>query len=174
MVGTLMYMSPEQAEMTSLDIDTRSDIYALGVLLYELLTGRTPIDSETIEHEGRERVRQIIREVDPLRPSIRIKALTGEELTTTAKRRHATPAKLSGLIRGDLDWIVMTCLEKDRNRRYESANSLALDIQRHLEGKPVIARPPTYSYLLGRFIRRNKLVTSAPPLWRRRSSSVPE
>ncbi|HZJ15524.1 MAG TPA: serine/threonine-protein kinase [Chthoniobacteraceae bacterium] len=161
MVGTLMYMSPEQAEMTSLDIDTRSDIYALGVLLYELLTGRTPIDSETIEHEGRERVRQIIREVDPLRPSIRIKALTGAELTTTAKRRHATPAKLSGLIRGDLDWIVMTCLEKDRNRRYDSANSLALDIQRHLEGKPVIARPPTYSYLLGRFIRRNKLVTSA-------------
>ncbi|MEO7319918.1 MAG: serine/threonine-protein kinase, partial [Chthoniobacteraceae bacterium] len=161
MIGTPLYMSPEQAELTSLDVDTRSDIYSLGVLLYELLTGRTPIDSETLAKAGFDKIRQMIRELDPLRPSARVKTLQGDELTTTAKRRHAEPARLSGLIRGDLDWIVMKCIEKDRRRRYETADGLVLDIQRHLANETVTARPPTTAYLLGRFIRRNKLVAGA-------------
>jgi len=161
MVGTLMYMSPEQAEMTSLDIDTRSDIYSLGVLLYELLTGRTPIASTTIEQEGRETIRRIIREVEPPCPSARIKTLINDELTATAKCRRADAARLSGLLRGDLDWIVMKCLEKDRSRRYETARGLALDIQRHLANKAVTARPPTTTYVLSRFVRRNKLLVGA-------------
>ena len=114
MIGTPLYMSPEQAQMTSLDIDTRSDIYALGVLLYELLTGRTPIDTATMAKAGMDEIRRLIREVDPPRPSARVKTLTGEELTTMAKRRHTEPAKLHGTLGGDIDWIVMKCLEKDR------------------------------------------------------------
>ncbi len=161
MIGTPLYMSPEQAEMTSLDIDTRSDIYSLGVLLYELLTGRTPIDSATMARAGMDEIRRIIREVDPPRPSARMKTLGGGELTTAAKRRHTEAAKLPGALRGDLDWIVMKCLEKDRNRRYDTANGLALDLQRHLANEVVIARPPTAGYLLSKLIRRNKAAFAA-------------
>jgi serine/threonine protein kinase/tetratricopeptide (TPR) repeat protein len=161
MIGTPLYMSPEQAELTSLDIDTRSDIYSLGVLLYELLTGRTPIDAETMRQAGLDEMRRIIREVDPPRPSARVKTLAGDDLTTTAKRRHIEPAKLPGALRGDLDWIVMKCLEKDRTRRYDTANGLALDLRRHLQNEVITARPPTAGYLLTRLIRRHKLAFAA-------------
>jgi WD40 repeat protein/serine/threonine protein kinase len=161
MIGTPLYMSPEQAEMTSVDVDTRSDIYSLGVLLYELLTGRTPIDMATFARAGLGEIRRIIREVDPVRPSARLKTLDGNTLSTTAKRRHTDPAKLPGTLRGDIDWIVMKCLEKDRARRYDTANSLALDLRRHLQNEVVIARPPTAGYLLGKLVRRNKLAFAA-------------
>ncbi|HZJ14559.1 MAG TPA: serine/threonine-protein kinase, partial [Chthoniobacteraceae bacterium] len=161
MIGTPLYMSPEQAELTSLDIDTRSDIYSLGVLLYELLTGHTPIEQETLARVGMDEVRRIIREVEPPRPSIRLKTLAPDELTTTAKRRHIEPAKLPALLRGDLDWIVMKCLEKDRGRRYETANGLAIDIERHLHNEPVVARPPSRIYRFQKLVRRNKLAVGA-------------
>jgi len=161
MIGTPLYMSPEQAELTSLDIDTRSDIYALGVLLYELLTGHTPIEQDTLARLGMDEIRRIIREVDPPRPSARLKTLDGAEMTTVGKRRNTEPAKLPGAIRGDIDWIVMKCLEKDRSRRYDTANGLALDLQRHLRNEVVIARPPTTAYLLGKLVRRNKLAFAA-------------
>jgi WD40 repeat protein/serine/threonine protein kinase len=157
MIGTPLYMSPEQADMTSLDVDTRSDIYSLGVLLYELLTGRTPIDAETIRNAGLDEMRRLIREVDPPRPSLRLKTLAGDDLTTTARRRQTEPAKLPGALRGDLDWIVMKCLEKDRTRRYDTANGLALDLRRHLQNEVITARPPTTAYLLGKLVRRNRL-----------------
>ena len=161
MVGTPLYMSPEQAEMSSLDIDTRSDIYSLGVLLYELLTGRTPIEAATIQQAGMDEIRRIIREVDPLRPSLRMATLDGAELTSAGNRRHTDPAKLPGALRGDLDWVVMKCIEKARDRRYETANALALDIQRHLANEPIAARPPGSLYRLQKLIRRNKLAFAA-------------
>ncbi len=161
MIGTPLYMSPEQAEMTSLDIDTRSDVYSLGVLLYELLTGHTPIERDTLARMGMDEIRRVIREVDPPRPSTRVKTLAEEELTTMAKLHQTNPAKLPGALRGDIDWIVMKCLEKDRARRYSTANGLALDLQRHLKNEAVGARPPTTAYLLGRVIRRNKLAFAA-------------
>jgi WD40 repeat protein/serine/threonine protein kinase len=161
MVGTPLYMSPEQAALTSQDIDTRSDIYALGVLLYELLTGHTPIDGETMRLAGMDEMRRIIREVDPPRPSTRLRTLAGDELTITAQRRHVEPAKLPAALHGDLDWIVMKCLEKDRRRRYETANTLALDLQRHLADETISARPPTARYLLSKLIRRHRVAFAA-------------
>jgi serine/threonine protein kinase len=161
MIGTPLYMSPEQAEMTSLDIDTRSDIYSLGVLLYELLTGRTPIDTSTLARAGMDEIRRIIREVDPPKPSARLKTLDGNELTTAAKRRHTDAARLPRSLRGDIDWIVMKCLEKDRKRRYDTANGVAADLQRHLRNEVVVARPPTATYLLSKLIKRNKLAFAA-------------
>ncbi len=161
MIGTPLYMSPEQAELTSLDIDTRSDIYALGVLLYELLTGHTPIEQDTLARVGLDEIRRLIREVDPPRPSMRMKTLADAEMTTAGQRPHTEPAKLAGTLRGDIDWIVMKCLEKDRARRYDTANGLAMDLQRHLANEVVVARPPTAGYLLSKLIRRNKVAFAA-------------
>ena len=160
-IGTPAYMSPEQAEMSGLDIDTRSDIYGLGVLLYELLTGRTPFDQKELVEAGLDRMRRMIREQEPVRPSTRFSSLQGEELTTTARRRSADAPRLIHVLRGDLDWIVMKCLEKDRTRRYETANGLAADLKRHLINEPVVARPPSTLYRVQKTVRRNKLVFAA-------------
>src|SRR5688572_3531067 len=159
-IGTPAYMSPEQAEMSGLDIDTRSDIYSLGVLLYELLAGSTPFDAKELMASGIDAMRKTIRETDPVRPSTRLAALKGDELTTTAKRRSADVPKLIHLLKGDLDWVVMKCLEKDRNRRYDTANGLAADLKRHLENEPVTARPASLMYRFQKGLRRNKLVYS--------------
>lgn len=156
MLGTPLYMSPEQAELTSQDIDTRTDIYSLGVLLYELLTGRTPIEPETMHRAGFDEMRRVIREIEPPRPSMRVKTLGLPDLTTAAKRRNTLPAKLPSLLRGDLDWIVMKALEKDRNRRYEAAISFARDLQRYLRQEPVSARPPSVGYRTGKFVRKHR------------------
>ena len=163
-IGTPAYMSPEQAEMTSVDIDTRSDIYALGVLLYELLTGKTPFDAQTLMAAGLDEMLRIIREQEPVRPSTRLSTMAAGELSTTATRRQSEPPKLIHLVRGDLDWIVMKCLEKDRARRYETANGLARDIERHLKHEPVVARPPSVAYRLEKSFRRNRLVFTAAGL----------
>jgi serine/threonine protein kinase len=160
-IGTPAYMSPEQAEMSGLDVDTRSDIYSLGVLLYELLTGRTPFDAKELMSLGLDAMRKAIREKEPVRPSTKVATLQGEELTTTAKRRSAEPPKLIHLLRGDLDWIVMKCLEKDRTRRYETASGLAADLKRHLAHEPVVARPPSRAYRFQKAFRRNRLAFTA-------------
>jgi eukaryotic-like serine/threonine-protein kinase len=163
-LGTLEYMSPEQAEMSSLDIDTRSDIYALGVVLYELLTGQLPFESTQLREAGIDGFRRTIRELDPPTPSTRI---TGgsPDLITAAERRQTQPAKLVSLLRGDLDWITMKALEKDRSRRYQTVNALALDIGRHLNDEPVLAGPPSTLYRARKFVRRHRLgVTAAAVL----------
>ena len=160
-IGTPAYMSPEQAEMSGLDIDTRSDIYSLGVLLYELLTGRTPFDEKELMQSGIDEMRKIIREQEPQRPSTKFATLQIQEQSTTAARHSTDSPRLISLLRGDLDWIVMKCLEKDRTRRYETANGLAMDVIRHLSNEPVIARPPTVVYQLQKAWRRNKVVYTA-------------
>jgi serine/threonine protein kinase len=160
-MGTPAYMSPEQAEMSGLGIDARSDIYALGVLLYELLTGKTPFDAKELLQAGLDEMRRTIREKEPARPSTCLSTMLDADLTTVAKHRQADPSKLTHLLRGDLDWIVMKTLEKDRTRRYETANGLAADIQRHLQNEPVVARPPSNLYRFQKLVRRNKLAFTA-------------
>jgi serine/threonine protein kinase/tetratricopeptide (TPR) repeat protein len=154
MIGTPLYMSPEQAEMSGLDIDTRSDIYSLGVLLYELLTGTTPLEKKRFATAAYDEIRRLIREEEPPKPSTRLSS--SDSLSSIAAQRHTEPGKLSRLVRGDLDWITMKALEKDRTRRYETANGLGRDIQRYLSDEPVEACPPSTGYRLRKFAWRNK------------------
>ena len=180
LIGTPAYMSPEQAELSDQDVDTRSDIYGLGVLLYELLTGTTPFTEEELRQAGYIEMQRVIRKQEPLRPSTKLTML-GELSTEIAKRRKVTPNLLHKILRGDLDWIVMKCLEKDRTRRYETAHTLAEDIERHLKNEPVLAGSPGMSYRLRKFACRHRsrllmatlvmvlavgLVTTAVKYWR--------
>ncbi len=160
-VGTIEYMSPEQADLNELDVDTRSDVYSLGVLLYELLTGETPFDRVRLHAAAFDELLRIIREEDPPRPSLRLS--TSDSLPSIAANRKIEPKKLGTLVSGELDWIVMKALEKDRSRRYETANGFARDIQRHLDDEPVEACPPSRAYRVRKFVRRNKaaLVTTS-------------
>jgi non-specific serine/threonine protein kinase/serine/threonine-protein kinase len=155
LIGTPEYMSPEQAEMTGLDVDTRTDVYALGVMLYELLTGALPFESKELREAGFEEIRRRIREVDPPRPSTRVRTL-GARSTQAASNRRTDPEKLASRLKGDLDWIVMKALEKDRTRRYGSASDLVADLERHLQDLPVLAGPPGASYRAGKFVRRHR------------------
>lgn len=177
-IGTPAYMSPEQADMTSLDIDTRSDIYALGVLLYELLVGKTPFDGKELLLSGLDEMRRTIREKEPIRPSTRLtmelaaadvrlsssnqkSEIRSQKSEEASSRRLLRIKETITLLRGDLDWIVMKCLEKDRARRYETANALAMDVKRHLDNEPVAARPPSAAYRFQKLVRRHKLVFTA-------------
>ncbi len=156
-IGTVEYMSPEQAKLNQLDIDTRSDIYSLGVLLYELLTGETPFDRKRLQGAAFDEMLRIIREEEPLCPSTRLTTLAKGALSTVCQHRGLDPRELRQRMRGDLDWIVMKCLEKDRDRRYEAADGLARDIQRYLADEPVLACPPSARYRLSKFARRNRV-----------------
>jgi WD40 repeat protein/serine/threonine protein kinase len=155
LVGTPLYVSPEQAELSGLDVDTRSDVYSLGVLLYELLTGTTPFDAQRLRQAAFDEMLRILREEEPPKPSTRLSTL-GETLSAVSARRKTEPRKLSALVRGDLDWIVMKALEKDRRRRYETASALAADVRRYLHEDPVEARPPSAWYRFRKLARRNK------------------
>jgi serine/threonine protein kinase len=156
-LGTPAYMSPEQAQMSGVDIDTRSDIYSLGVLVYELLTSRLPFEGRALLQAGLDEIRRMISEQEPPKPSAKLSTLAAADLTMAAQRRNVEPPKLVHLLRGDLDWIVMKTLEKDRTRRYETAGGLALDIRHYLNGDLVVARPPSCAYRFYKMVRRNEL-----------------
>lgn len=155
MVGTPQYMSPEQAEISGLDIDTRSDVYSLGVILYELLTGSTPLETDRLRKAGYAEIQRLVKESEPQRPSTRL-STSGAKLTAIAKHRSVAPDRLSALIKGELDWVVMKALEKDRNRRYSTPVELADDVNRYLTQEPVEAYPPSRVYKMKKFVRRNK------------------
>ena len=158
LVGTPAYMSPEQAELTSLDVDTRTDIYSLGVVLYELLTGSTPFNTQELLKAGLDEVRRVIRHQDPVRPSTRLSKMSQADLTIISKSRDVEPLTLVRAVRGDLDWIVMRALEKDRTRRYSTAHDLARDIEHFLANEPVSAHSPSKFYRLRKTVQRNKLL----------------
>jgi len=160
-IGTPAYMSPEQAEFGGLDVDTRSDIYSLGVLLYEVLTSKTPFDQKELIKLGLDEMRRTLKEREPLVPSKKVEGLGVEELTQAAKNRRTEPARLKSLLDRDLDWIVMKALEKDRRRRYETANGLAADVRRSLDNEPVVASPPSRLYRLQKLVRRNRVTFAA-------------
>jgi serine/threonine protein kinase/tetratricopeptide (TPR) repeat protein len=158
LIGTPAYMSPEQAALSSVDVDTRTDIYSLGVLLYELLTDSTPFDTGELLKVGLDEIRRVIREQEPVWPSTRLARMTGADLTTVAQRRKAEPTRLIRTVSGDLDWIVMKALEKDRTRRYETAYGMALDVKHYLANEPVSARPPGRLYKFRKTVLRHKLL----------------
>ncbi len=160
MIGTPLYMSPEQAELSPVGVDERTDVYALGVLLYELLVGATPFDKDQLREAPLDELRRIVREVEPLRPSVRFSTLDNELATTVVGRRRTNDRRMRQILRGELEWIVMRCLEKDRTRRYASASDLAADLGRYLSNQPVEARRPTRLYKLWKFTRRHKAMTA--------------
>jgi non-specific serine/threonine protein kinase/serine/threonine-protein kinase len=160
LIGTPEYMSPEQAEMTGLDVDTRTDVYALGVMLYELLVGALPFDSGALREAGSDEIRRRIREDEPSKPSTKVTTL-GEATTGAAERRRTDPRGLRRLLKGDLDWITMKALEKDRDRRYTSPAEMAADIERHLRHEPVLAGPPGLTYRTQKFVRRHRVGVAA-------------
>ena len=162
MMGTPSYMSPEQAEFNNLDVDTRTDIYALGVILYELLTGTTPLEKRRFKDAAWPEMIRHIKEEEPPRPSTRLSG--SESLPTLATQRQIAPAKLSRMVRGELDWIVMKCLEKDRGRRYDTAIGLARDVEHYLAGDAVEACPPSTVYHLRKFVRKNRVVLAITTL----------
>jgi non-specific serine/threonine protein kinase/serine/threonine-protein kinase len=163
LIGTPEYMSPEQAEMSGLDVDTRSDIYSLGIMLYELLVGVLPFDGQDLRSGGIGKIQRIIRETDPPKASSRLSGLDDTQ-TSIAEHRKTDPISLCKELKGDLDWIIMKAMEKDRTRRYESANGLTVDIQRYLNNEPILARPPSTGYRLRKFIRRHKMGVMAAVL----------